>query len=55
MTRIFRVELEHLTYGRNWTSRDVAARTAAEAIRKAERGEGTRVRATDVSLIAEMD
>lgn len=55
-TRIFRVEMEHLRYGTNWSRTTVAARTAAEAIRKAERLEGTtQVRAVGVVLLAETD
>lgn len=52
--RIFEVELEHLTYGANWARKRVEARTAREAIKKAEAGE-PRVRALEVRLKAETD
>lgn len=55
-TRIFQVEMEHLRYGTNWSRNTILARTAAEAIRKAERLEGTKqIRAVGVTLLAETD
>jgi hypothetical protein len=54
-TRIFSVELEHTEWGTNWSRTRVQARTAAEAIRKAERGEPRTVRAVGVELVAETD
>jgi len=53
-TRIFEVHLDHVRYGRNWSKINVTARTAREAINKAERLE-KEVRAMDVKLIAEAD
>jgi hypothetical protein len=55
MVRIFRVQMEHTKYGVNWSSKDVSARTAAEAIRKAQRDEPKAVRASHVNLIAEAE
>jgi len=55
MVRIYRVLMEHTTHGRNWSSKDVAARTASEAIRKAQKDEPRSVRASDVNLIAEAE
>lgn len=55
-TRIFDVELEHRRWGTNWVRRRVKARTAAEAIRKAERTQDDKqTRAVAVSLVAETD
>lgn len=61
MTRIFEVETEiyfrcerHWTP--NWSRRRVAARTAAEAIRRVERQENSRnIRAVGVKLVAETE
>jgi hypothetical protein len=58
MTRIFKVEFEHTKYSINWSSRNVKARTASEAIVKASALEydakfGKKVRAVGVELVAE--
>lgn len=55
-TRIFEVEMEHLRYGINYSRERVVARTAAEAIRKAEaQADSKQLRAIGVNLIAESD
>lgn len=53
MTRIFEVELEHTRLGINWDKKRVEARTAVEAIKKAEVGEASHIRAVGVILVAE--
>lgn len=56
-TRIFRVKMEHLKYGINWSEHQLASRTAAEAIRRAEAAEPfpTVTRAYEVHLVAEAE
>lgn len=53
--RIYKINPEHLTYGRNWGSTKVDARTFDEAVRKAKSELGSRERIESVELIAATD
>jgi hypothetical protein len=53
--RIYEVNIEHKTYGMNWRSVKVAAKTAEEAIRAAKRDFNTRERVESVELLAHAD
>jgi hypothetical protein len=53
--RIYKVYVEHKTYGMNWSSMKVDARTCEEAIKKAKKELSTRERVESVELLASTD
>lgn len=53
--RIYRINIEHKTYGMNWRRTDVAAKSAEEAIRKAKRDFSTHECIESVELLAAED
>lgn len=54
--RIYQVVIEHVRWGRNFTSTRIAARTCAEAIRKAKSEFQSRnERVESVQILAESD
>ena len=53
--RIYKIRIEHKTYGRNWSSINIAAKSAEEAIRKAKRDFKNRERVESAELIAAED
>jgi hypothetical protein len=53
--RIYKVNIEHSRFGRNFSSEKIAARTFAEVIRKARKILRSRERIESVELIAAVD
>jgi hypothetical protein len=50
--RIYKLKIEHKTYGLNWSSTKVVARTFEEAVRKTKRELSSRERIESVELQA---
>ncbi len=53
--RIYKINIEHKRYGRNFSSLKVDARTAEEAIRKARKDMGKQERVESIELLAATD
>lgn len=53
--RIYKINIEHKRYGRDWSSRNVSARTCEEAIKKAKAEFSTQERVESCELLAADD
>ena len=53
--RIYKVNIEHATYGQNWSRTKVAARSFDEAVKFAKRKLERRERIESVELLASSD
>lgn len=53
--RIYEVTIEHVRYGRNWSTEKIAANTFKEAVRKAEKELRSVERIESVEIIADTD
>ena len=49
--RIYKIAIEHMTYGMNWSSEKVAARTFKEAVKQATKMLGPREKIESVELL----
>src|SRR5438132_1646620 len=53
--RIYKVNIEHRKYGRNWGGKKIAARTCEEALKKAKKGMWPSERVESIELLAAED